>query len=177
MSGAYETTDADQSTSPATGRCYHPGITTGGSTMRSQQGFTLIELMIVVMVIAVLAAIAIPNYLEQSRKGRRADAVRAVGDVQLAMERWRAECFTYADQTSCKDHDGDGTVESGEGVYPTVPADSEFYDIGLSGQDEDTYVVTAVPKGKQANDRCVNLVGNNTDKQKPIWSGNSDCNQ
>lgn len=145
--------------------------------MRKQYGFTLIELMIVVMVIAVLAAIAIPNYLEQSRKGRRADAVRAVGDVQLAMERWRAECSTYADLSACKDHDGDGTVESGEGVYPSLPADSEFYDIELSGQDADTYVVTAEPKGKQTGDRCINLVGNNTDKQKPKWSGDADCNK
>ena len=51
--------------------------------MRNIRGFTLIELMIVVAIVAVIAAIAIPTYTEQVRKGRRADAARAVGQLQL----------------------------------------------------------------------------------------------
>ncbi|QNP42061.1 prepilin-type N-terminal cleavage/methylation domain-containing protein [Lysobacter terrestris] len=145
--------------------------------MRVQRGFTLIELMIVVMVIAILAAIAIPNYLEQSKKGRRADAVRAVGEYQLEMERWRAECYTYAEVNTCKDTDGDGTVETGERGYPSAPT-SSFYSIPSGGltASETAYSITLQPSGKQAGDRCGNLVGNNTNKQKPAWSVAS-CNQ
>lgn len=145
--------------------------------MRAQQGFTLIELMIVVVVIAVLAAIAIPNYLEQSRKGRRSDAMRAIGEYQLAMERWRAECSTYAEINTCKDSDGDGTVEADEGVYPTAPS-SDFYSVPSGGltASANAYSITMQPTGKQTGDRCANLVGNNTDKQKPQWSGDTDCN-
>lgn len=137
--------------------------------MRMQRGFTLIELMIVVIVIAVLAAIAIPNYLEQSKKGRRADAVRAMGEYQLAIERWRAENPSYA---NCS-----GTP-CGSGTYPTAPT-SEFYTVPTGGitASETAYSITLQPTGKQAGDRCGNLVGNNSDKQKPEWSGDADCNQ
>jgi type IV pilus assembly protein PilE len=141
--------------------------------MRTQRGFTLIELMIVVIVIAVLAAIAIPNYLEQSRKGRRADAVRAMGEYQLAIERWRAEnpCYGQSGATGCPTFTASGT-------YPTTPT-SEFYTVPSGGitTSETAYSITFSPSGKQAGDRCGSLVGNNSDKQKPRWSGDADCNQ
>ena len=49
-----------------------------------QQGFTLIELMIVVAVIAVIAIIAVPSYLEQIRKGRTNAFGFLVGQVMKA---------------------------------------------------------------------------------------------
>ena len=141
--------------------------------MRLQRGFTLIELMIVVMVIAILAAIAIPNYLEQSKKGRRADAVRAMGEYQLGLERWRAEnpCYGESGVGGCPTFTESGT-------YPTAPT-SEFYTVPAGGitASEIAYSITLQPTGKQAGDRCGNLVGNNTNKQKPEWSGDDDCNQ
>ncbi|HTL15526.1 MAG TPA: type IV pilin protein [Thermomonas sp.] len=134
--------------------------------MRTQRGFTLIELMIVVVVIAVLAAIAIPNYLEQSRKGRRAEASRAIGEYQLALERWRAENPTY------------GACPSGvtcSGTRPSLPT-SDFYTVSESGVSASGYTVTATPTagGKQANDRCGSLSATNL--AKPTWNGDSDCN-
>lgn len=135
-----------------------------------QKGFTLIELMIVVMVIAILAAIAVPSYLEQSRKGRRADAVRAVGDLQLALERWRAENPSYA---NCG-------ADCTSGTYPSIPT-SPYYGIAISNETASTYTITATrSSGPQANDRCGNLVAAFdpvTGKPgKPTWSGDSDCN-
>jgi len=128
-----------------------------------QKGFTLIELMIVVVVVAILAAIAIPNYLEQSRKGRRADAVRAVGDLQLALERWRSENPSYA---NCA---GAGC---GSGTYPTVPT-SSYYTIAVSNATASTYTITATRAGSQSSDRCGNLSATAT--TKPDWSGDADC--
>jgi type IV pilus assembly protein PilE len=132
--------------------------------MRRQQGFTLIELMIVVAVIAVLAAIAIPNYLEQTRKGRRAEASRSIGQLQLELERWRAENPSYANCAG---------VGCGSGTYPTVPT-SDYYTIAMSSVTATGYTITATPKGKQTGDRCANLGATNL--AKPTWTGDSDCN-
>ena len=130
---------------------------------RRARGFTLIELMVVVMVVAILAAIAIPSYLEQSRKGRRSEAMSAVGELQLRQERWRAEHPSYADSTEL------ATM----GAIPTLP----YYTITASGESETAYTITATPTGKQTGDRCGNLVLNWTaGNGKPLWSGDADCN-
>lgn len=142
--------------------------------MSRNKGFTLIELLVVVAIVGILAAIALPLYGEQVRKSRRADAARAVGQLQLGLERWRAECPTYADLLSCKDFNGNGAVDGTEPKYPTAQA-SDFYTIAISGQDATAYTVTATPSGAQTGDRCGNLVANTTDKKKPTWSSAS-CN-
>ncbi|MCP4091353.1 MAG: prepilin-type N-terminal cleavage/methylation domain-containing protein, partial [Gammaproteobacteria bacterium] len=51
------------------------------------RGFTLIELMIVVAIVGILAAIAYPSYQEQVRKSRRADANGALLGLANAMQR------------------------------------------------------------------------------------------
>ncbi len=65
---------------------------------RKISGFTLIELLIVVAIAAILAAVALPVYVEQVRKGRRSDAVAALSAIQQAQERFRANNASYADQ-------------------------------------------------------------------------------
>lgn len=126
--------------------------------MRQIKGFTLIELMIVVAIVAILAAIAIPTYQEQVRKGRRADAARAVGQLQLDLERWRGENPSYA---NC------GGAGCGSGTYP-VPPTSDHYTIAMAGQTAIAYTVTATPAGVQAGDRCGVLTA--TRDTKPTWA-------
>jgi type IV pilus assembly protein PilE len=57
---------------------------------RQAAGFTLVELMIVVGIVAILAAVAIPSYQESVRRGRRADARVAMTNLATRLER----CFT-----------------------------------------------------------------------------------
>ncbi len=56
---------------------------------QGQQGLTLIELMIVVIIISILVTVALPAYQELVQKSRRADARNALLSAQLAMEKYR----------------------------------------------------------------------------------------
>lgn len=118
--------------------------------MRKRQvGFTLIELMIVVAVIAVIAIIAVPSYIEQVRKGKRAEAVQAIGDIQLRQERWRADHSSYA------------TLDELTGSAANTLAYNsglKYYNIGISNNNATDYTVTATRKGDLLNDpKCGNF--------------------
>lgn len=60
-----------------------------------QQAFTLIELMITVVIIAVLASIAIPSYQEYIRKSEAAKATQAMMNLSQELERHKARNFNY----------------------------------------------------------------------------------
>lgn len=113
-------------------------------------GFTLLELMIVVAVIAILAAIAIPSYIEHIRKGKRAEAVQAIGDIQLRQERWRADNPSYGTLDQLTGNAANSTSYNGA---------LRNYSIGISGNTGSTYVITATRKGDLAADpKCANFV-------------------
>lgn len=61
----------------------------------NQSGFTLLEVMIVCVVIAILAAIAFPSYQDSLRKSRRAEAKAAITRTLQAQERWFTANNTY----------------------------------------------------------------------------------
>lgn len=61
----------------------------------TQQGFTLLELMIVVVVVAILASVAYPSYTESVRKGRRAEARAALTELMQQQERYMTQNNTY----------------------------------------------------------------------------------
>ncbi len=82
-----------------------------------RNGFTLVELMIVVAVIGILAAIAYPNYTEYVLRGRRAEARTALIDLMQQQERFFTQNGTYAlvpTNTSFKTYSGDS---AGSGYY------------------------------------------------------------
>ncbi len=62
---------------------------------KKQHGFTLIELMIVVAIIAILAAIAIPNYLNYRYKARTSEAKSNVGAINTLQEAYASESNDY----------------------------------------------------------------------------------
>ncbi|TKS61603.1 MAG: hypothetical protein EWM72_00351 [Nitrospira sp.] len=64
---------------------------------RKQEGFTLIELMIVVAIIGILAAIAIPNFMEYQRKSRTSEAKTNTTSIKTAQMTFQGERGCFAD--------------------------------------------------------------------------------
>jgi type IV pilus assembly protein PilE len=69
----------------------------GRGARRRAYGFTLIELMITVVVVAILATIAVPSYVEQVRKGRRSSAKATMMDIANREQQYLLASRTYAD--------------------------------------------------------------------------------
>lgn len=65
------------------------------SQMNKLRGFTLIELMIVVAIVGIIAAVAVPNYIDYVRRGHVADMTSALSDAKLRVEQRYADSRTY----------------------------------------------------------------------------------
>jgi type IV pilus assembly protein PilE len=118
---------------------------------RPSRGFTLIELMIALAIIAVLAAVALPAYFESVRKSRRGDAIALMSQVAQAQERWRANNANFATDFGRDVLNVRSTAASGVGTL-TEP----YYTITIpSAAAANTYTVRAVARASQVGDtRC-----------------------
>lgn len=119
------------------------------------QGFTLIELMIVVAIIGIIAAVAYPSYQEHVIKSRRAAAKACMLEyVQLA-ERFYTSNMTYQGVNNNPPLPAAGLICLNEGGL------NKNYAISFSGLAATTYTVTAAPKGTQLKDtKCGTLTVN-----------------
>jgi type IV pilus assembly protein PilE len=63
--------------------------------MKQSVGFTLIELMIVIAVIGILAAVGLPMYTDHVRRGKITEATSSLSELRLRAEKWFADNRTY----------------------------------------------------------------------------------
>ncbi len=111
---------------------------------KSSKGFTLIELMIVVAIIGILAAVAYPSYQEQVRKSRRAEATEALMDLAARMERYYADRGTYATATIA--------AGAGTDVLDSASTEEGYYTLSFNAQAAESYTIQAAPAGVQTAD-------------------------
>lgn len=68
-------------------------------SMRKNIGFTLVELMIVVMIVAILAAIAIPSYQQYAKRAIASQAEQEIQKIAMELERFKTKNFSYKNFT------------------------------------------------------------------------------
>jgi type IV pilus assembly protein PilE len=138
-------------------------------TPSRQQGFTLIEIMIVVAIVAILAAIALPSYKDYVLRGRLTEAIAGVSDGRTKMEQFFADNRTYPG----------GCITSGTPSATQVLLQSlQNFTLSCSNLSATTYTVTATGSGPtagfvytidQSNVRASTVTGVSG------WSGQTNC--
>lgn len=151
--------------------------------MKRLKGFTLIEVMIVVAIVAILSAVALPAYNDYVARARRADAKAVLLEGVQFMERIYTERGAY-------NRDSSGATKTTLALigFPDAltqaPKDgsTKYYDIQLSGDlTSSSFTLAAVPTGAQASDKCGSLTISNTgakditDKPSTSAASKSDC--
>lgn len=125
-------------------------------------GFTLIELMVTVAIVAILASIAYPSYRNQIMRSNRTEAKTALLQSAQSLEK----CFT---QYGSYNNTGCGAVNTfnTEHGYYTIDAKTSVT--------ATTFNISATPLGAQANDTdCVSFTLSNTNAKAASNSGNAD---
>lgn len=114
------------------------------------------ELMITVVIVAILAAVALPAYTDHIRKGRRADAQSLLADIVAKQQQFLLDRRAYA--TSVTEPPASG------GLSIAIPGNvSAYYSISIETNNDPPprFKLTATPQGEQAKERCGTLTIDN----------------
>jgi type IV pilus assembly protein PilE len=137
-------------------------------------GFTLIELMIVVVIVAILLIVAIPTYINQMRESRRTEARDYLVELASREERYYATQNAYTSTASNLGYAGFGSGNPvGSGYYyintPTIP--------DPNNASQPSFSLTAVPvagKGQDKDTYCASFTVESNGKRTALNSASAD---
>lgn len=109
------------------------------STCHRLRGFSLVELLITVAIVAILAAIAYPSYVEQLKKGRRAEMQAQLMGYAQFMERIYSE-------TGCYNPGADYDCTAGTAATLLNVGSTEYYDVAVTDESASSFKIKATPK-------------------------------
>jgi type IV pilus assembly protein PilE len=135
-----------------------------------QTGITLIELMIVVAIVGILAAIAYPSYQEQALEGRRSEGRTALLEVAQAQERFYTANGSYATGIDNSDGDDDSSNDV-SGVSRTT--ENGYYTLSINNGAGSTFTATATPTGTDTD--CTSITLNNLGVKGGTGADTSKC--
>ena len=143
--------------------------------MQRARGFTLIEVMIVVVVIAILASIALPSYNDYITRSTFAEAQGNLADLRVKMEQY------YLDNRRYSSTAGGGTCGVVGGNTPTVPNARYFTYSCLPGTNtaagDQTYVITATGITAQGLEGIAFTVNESQTRATTVASGTAMANK
>jgi type IV pilus assembly protein PilE len=128
---------------------------------RRSPGFTLIEMLIVVAMVSILAAVAIPSYREYIKKSRRAEAQSYLLSLVARQQQFLVDTRAYA------------TLATLTSSLPTPANVSTAYTVTMPDPagTPPTFTVTATPKTDQSSEKCGTLTINETGTKTAAVSG------
>ena len=132
-----------------------------------ERGLTIVELLIVMVIIGILTAIALPTYDNHVRKGRRAEAQTLMMDIATKEQQFLLDARTYTDTIG-----GGGLNIATSGWTCAATCTNASYSIAVaSTAGPPTFTITATAQGKQAPDGNLTLdeKGNRTRAGNPGW--------
>ncbi len=137
------------------------GIVSSGR--RGAIGFTLLEVMIVVAIVAILAAIALPNYADYVKRGKIIEATSALSDLRTRYEQYFLDNRTYLNGCAL--------------IQPLVNTARAF--TITCADTATTYTGTATGKAGESMGLFTYTIDQNNAKTsvitEPGWSGNGTC--
>jgi type IV pilus assembly protein PilE len=146
-------------------------------SLRRIGGFTLVELMITVVVLAIIVGIAVPSYQAQVRKSRRADARNAILDLAGREERFLSISNSYSQLPADMGYGGLGfPVTVNNGYYQLTVTVPDPAQPGVTP----SYIITATSFGPQVSDTdcgtfTVNQLGQQTARTSGLALNTATC--
>ena len=119
-------------------------------------GFTLIELMIAVVIVAILAVIALPSYAEFIKRGTRADAQAFLMEISLRQQQRLVDRREYA-----------STIADLGLALPRSLTDKYAVSMSAPAVVPPTFTISAVPQGAQTTERCGTLTLDSAGQRSP----------